>query len=183
MFSRAPDTTKALLLTALPTLIPKLDANPDADLDGDLDADTDIHSDASGAQEQDDVFNWQQAFHTMGHHCQQTNKMMSEAMANRRKDEKFQADMTTFSTNAQAQINDLKKNYKAKDSRMDKFQAQLNKIGVRSLSNEKRIQKILKQLGPKHSHKTMGTDTDDGALRRNILRASLSGICLWDITA
>ena len=52
---------KALLPTTLPTLIPKLDASPDADLD----ADTGVHSDASGVQEQDDVFNWQQAFQTM----------------------------------------------------------------------------------------------------------------------
>ncbi|RFN45311.1 hypothetical protein FIE12Z_10460 [Fusarium flagelliforme] len=110
------------------------DANPDTELDADpdddLDADTNVHSDASSVQEQDDVFNWQQAFQTMARDCQQTNKMMSEAMANRRKDERFQANMTTFSTTAQAQINDLKKDGKAKDSRMDKFQ------------------KILKQLGP-----------------------------------
>ena len=104
-------------------------------------------------------------------------------MANRCKDEKFQADMNTFSLNAQARINDLKKNGKSKDKRMDKFQAQPTKIDVRSLSNEKRTQKIPKQLGPQHSHKTMGIDTDDGALRRNILRASHSGICLWDIMA
>ncbi|KAJ4025074.1 hypothetical protein NW752_002535 [Fusarium irregulare] len=105
------------------------------------------------------------------------------AMANRCKDERFQADMTTFSSNAQARINDLKKNGKSKDSRMDKFQAQPTKIDVRTLSNEKRTQKIPKQLGPQPSHKTMGTDTDDGALRRNILRTSQSGICLWDIMA
>ena len=58
-------------------------------------------------------------------------------MANRRKDAIFQADMSTFSSDAQARINDLRKDGKAKDSRMDEFQAQLTKIDVRSLSNEK----------------------------------------------
>ena len=66
------------------------------------------------------------------------NKMMSEAMANRRNDERFQADMTTFSTNTRAQIDDLKKDGKARENRMDKFQAQFAKIDVRSLSNEER---------------------------------------------
>ncbi|RBR15911.1 uncharacterized protein FIESC28_07156 [Fusarium coffeatum] len=51
----------------------------------------------------------------------------------------------------EAQINDLKKDGKAKDSRMDKFQAQLTKIDVRSLRSEKRTQEILKLPGPKPS--------------------------------
>lgn len=102
-------------------------------------------------------------------------------MANRRKDAIFQADMSTFSSVAQARINDLRKDGKAKDSRMDEFQAQLTKIDVRSLSNEKRTQEILKQLGPQPSRKTMGTGTDDAALNHNMLRASHSRICLWEI--
>ncbi|KAH7174443.1 uncharacterized protein B0J16DRAFT_404119 [Fusarium flagelliforme] len=118
------------------------DANPDTELDADpdddLDADTNVHSDASSVQEQDDVFNWQQAFQTMARDCQQTNKMMSEAMANRRKDERFQANMTTFSTTAQAQINDLKKDGKAKDSRMDKFQVPRSTFAVWAMKNELR---------------------------------------------
>ncbi|CAG7566217.1 unnamed protein product [Fusarium equiseti] len=42
------------------------DANPNTELDADPDADTDVHSDASGVQEQDDVFNWQQTLRRPG---------------------------------------------------------------------------------------------------------------------